>query len=213
MEASVRTEVHAFLEQVEQQYEPALTVIRNHPFVQGVAQGTVSLAILRQFAHAEYWYMRGGVKHFALSIMAAPDLETQRFYHQRLSGELEYLKRFRPLSAGPRACGRGPRPLLPCPAYVECGQFSLPSLRRGEPGGQSDRLVCSGTSLCGDVSGHARGLRTALPAPGSRATLLRYPPRSQCPLCGRDRNDHRPLCPERSRSHPPPAGCRGHGGV
>jgi hypothetical protein len=96
MEASVRTEVHAFLEQVEQQYEPALTVIRNHPFVQGVAQGTVSLAILRQFAHAEYWYMRGGVKHFALSIMAAPDLETQRFYHQRLSGELEYLERFRP---------------------------------------------------------------------------------------------------------------------
>lgn len=96
MEASVRAEVHAFLEQVEQQYEPALAVIRNHPFVQGVAQGTVPLAILRQFAHAEYWYMRGGVKHFALSIMVAPDLETQRFYHQRLSGELEYLERFRP---------------------------------------------------------------------------------------------------------------------
>jgi pyrroloquinoline quinone (PQQ) biosynthesis protein C len=51
---------------------------------------------LRQFAHAEYWYMRGGVKHFALSIMTAPDLETQGFYHQRLSGELEYLERFRP---------------------------------------------------------------------------------------------------------------------
>src|SRR6266699_1608221 len=96
MDASVKAEVHAFLEQVEQQYEPALAVIRNHPFVQGVAQGTVSLDILRQFAHAEYWYMRGGVKHFALSIIAAPDLETQRFYHQRLSGELEYLERFRP---------------------------------------------------------------------------------------------------------------------
>src|SRR5215831_16756353 len=96
LETSVVAEVHAFLEQVEHQYEPALTVIRNHPFVQGVTQGTVSLAILRQFAHAEYWYMRGGVKHFALSIMAAPDLETQRFYHQRLSGELEYLERFRP---------------------------------------------------------------------------------------------------------------------
>src|SRR5262249_43540982 len=86
MEASLWAEVHAFLEQVEEQYEPALAVIRNHPFVQGVAQGTVPLDILRQFAHAEYWYMRGGVKHFALSIMTAPDLETQRFYHQRLSG-------------------------------------------------------------------------------------------------------------------------------
>jgi thiaminase len=96
MEASVRAEAHAFLEQVEQQSAPALAGIRNHPFVQGVAQGTVSLDSLRQFAHAEYWYMRGGVKHFALSMMAAPDLETQRFYHQRLSGELEYLERFRP---------------------------------------------------------------------------------------------------------------------
>ena len=91
MEASVWAEVHD-----EQQYEPALAVIRNHPFVQGVAEGTIPLAILRQFAHAEYWYMRGGVKHFALSIMTAPDLETQHFYHQRLSGELEYLERFRP---------------------------------------------------------------------------------------------------------------------
>jgi thiaminase len=76
LETSVQAEVHAFLEQVEHQYEPALATIRNHPFVQGVEQGTVPLVILRQFAHAEYWYMRGGVKHFALSIMAAPDLET-----------------------------------------------------------------------------------------------------------------------------------------
>ena len=52
MEASVRAEVHAFLEQVEQQSAPALAVIRNHPFVQGVAQGTVPLDTLRQFAHA-----------------------------------------------------------------------------------------------------------------------------------------------------------------
>jgi thiaminase len=96
VEASVRSEVHAFLEQVEQQYEPALAAIRNHRFVQGVAHGTLPLAILRQFAHAEYWYMRGGVKHFALSIMTAPELETQRFYHERLSGELDYLERFRP---------------------------------------------------------------------------------------------------------------------
>jgi TENA/THI-4/PQQC family len=44
----------------------SVLAIRNHPFVQGVEQGTVPLAILRQFAHAEYWYMRGGVKHFAL---------------------------------------------------------------------------------------------------------------------------------------------------
>ena len=96
LETSVVAEVQAFLEQVEHQYGAALAAIRNHPFVQGVEQGTVPLAILRQFAHAEYWYMRGGVKHFALSIMAAPDPETQRFYHQRLSGELEYLERFRP---------------------------------------------------------------------------------------------------------------------
>jgi len=96
MAASVRAEVYAFLEQVEQQCAPALAGIRHHPFVQGVAQGTVPLDILRQFAHAAYWYMRGGVQHFALSIMAAPDLETQRFYHQCLSEELEYLDRFRP---------------------------------------------------------------------------------------------------------------------
>jgi thiaminase (transcriptional activator TenA) len=96
MEASTLAEAHAFLQEIEREQAAALAAIRDHPFVQGVANGTVSRESLRQFAHAEYWYMRGGVKHFALSIMTAPDLETQRFYHQRLSGELEYLERFRP---------------------------------------------------------------------------------------------------------------------
>jgi hypothetical protein len=45
---------------------------------------------LRQFARAESCFMSGGVKRFAL-IMTTPDLETQRFYHRSLSGELEYL--------------------------------------------------------------------------------------------------------------------------
>jgi thiaminase len=96
MEASAQAEAHAFLRQVEREQAPALADIRDHAFVQGVSSGTVSREALRRFAQAEYWYMRGGVKHFALSIMTAPDLETQRFYHQRLSGELEYLERFRP---------------------------------------------------------------------------------------------------------------------
>jgi thiaminase len=87
---------HAILQEVEGAQEPGLAAIREHPFVQGVARGTVPRTALHRFAHAEYWYMRGGVKHFALSIMTAPDLDTQRFYHQRLSGELEYLERFRP---------------------------------------------------------------------------------------------------------------------
>jgi thiaminase len=96
MEASARAEARAFLEEIEREQSAALAAIKGHPFVRGVANGTVSRESLRQFAHAEYWYMRGGVKHFALSVMTAPDLETQRFYHQRLSGELEYLERFRP---------------------------------------------------------------------------------------------------------------------
>jgi thiaminase len=96
MEASAQAEAHAFLRQVEREQAAALAAIRDHAFVQGVSSGTVSREALRRFAQAEYWYMRGGVKHFALSIMTAPDLETQRFYHQRLSGELEYLERFRP---------------------------------------------------------------------------------------------------------------------
>jgi thiaminase len=96
MDASARAEAHAFLQQVEREQAAALAAISDHPFVQGVANGTVRREALRRFAHAEYWYMRGGVKHFALSIMTAPDPETQRFYHQRLSGELEYLERFRP---------------------------------------------------------------------------------------------------------------------
>lgn len=61
-----------------------------------VAEGNASLEHLRRFSVAKYWYMRGGVKHFALSILNSPDLETQRFFHERLSGELEYLSRFRP---------------------------------------------------------------------------------------------------------------------
>jgi thiaminase len=96
MDASARAEAHAYLQLVEREHAAALAAIRDHPFVLGVANGTASRESLRQFAHAEYWYMRGGVKHFALSMMTAPDLETQRFYHQRLSGELEYLERFRP---------------------------------------------------------------------------------------------------------------------
>jgi thiaminase (transcriptional activator TenA) len=96
MDASARAEAHACLQEVEREQAAALTAIKDHPFVQGIANGTVSRESLRQFAHAEYWYMRGGVKHFALSVLTAPDLETQRFYHQRFSGELEYLERFRP---------------------------------------------------------------------------------------------------------------------
>lgn len=79
METSSQAEAQAFLHEVEQEQTAALAAIRDHPFVQGVASGTASRESLRQFAHAEYWYMRGGVKHFALSIMTAPDLETQRF--------------------------------------------------------------------------------------------------------------------------------------
>ena len=85
-----------FLEEVERHHEPALAVIRGHPFVTNVAEGLCPLNDLRYFALAAYWYMRGGVKHFAPSILNSQDLETQRFFHGRLSGELEYLSRFRP---------------------------------------------------------------------------------------------------------------------
>src|SRR5919108_5200663 len=96
MEPSALAEAHALLQEVERTQAASLAAIREHSFVQGVADGTAQRESLRRFAHAEYWYMRGGVKHFALSILTAPDLDTQRFYHQRLSGELEYLERFRP---------------------------------------------------------------------------------------------------------------------
>jgi thiaminase len=96
MELSALAEAHAFLQHVEGTQAASLAALREHPFVQAVANGTLRHEPLRRFAHAEYWYMRGGVKHFALSILTAPDLDTQRFYHQRLSGELEYLGRFRP---------------------------------------------------------------------------------------------------------------------
>ena len=54
---------------------------------------------LKRFAVAEYWYIRGGVNQFSLSILNAPDLESQRFFHERLTGELEYLSRFQPFLA------------------------------------------------------------------------------------------------------------------
>ncbi len=85
-----------FLEELERHHEPTLAAIRSHPLVTSVAEGKAPLEDLRRFAVAEYWYMRGGVRHFALSILNSPDLETQRFFHERLSGELEYLSRFRP---------------------------------------------------------------------------------------------------------------------
>ena len=65
MDSSTLAAAHAFLQQIEQAQEPALAAIKEHPFVQGVANGTVHLETLRQFARAEYWYMRGGVKHFS----------------------------------------------------------------------------------------------------------------------------------------------------
>ena len=85
-----------FLEELERHHEPTLAAIRSHPFVTSVAGGNAHLEDLRRFPIAEYWYMRGGVKHFAVSIVNSPDLETQRFFHERLSGELEYSSRFRP---------------------------------------------------------------------------------------------------------------------
>ncbi|MFQ6027226.1 MAG: hypothetical protein ACE5Q6_07020 [Dehalococcoidia bacterium] len=86
----------SFLDDLEQRHEPALASIREHPLVTGIRDGSLPRESLRRFALAEYWYMRGGVKHFALSLLNAPDLDTQRFFHQRLSGELEYLERFQP---------------------------------------------------------------------------------------------------------------------
>ena len=85
-----------FLEGLERRHQAALLAIKQHPFVTDVAEGRASSETLRRFAVAEYWYMRGGVKHFSLSILNSPDLETQRFFHERLTGELDYLSRFRP---------------------------------------------------------------------------------------------------------------------
>jgi F420H(2)-dependent quinone reductase len=42
MEASAPADAHAFLQEVEWEQAAALTAIRDHPFVQGVANGTVS---------------------------------------------------------------------------------------------------------------------------------------------------------------------------
>ena len=58
-----------FLEELERHHEPTLAAIRDHPFVISVAEGLCTMDDLRRFAVAEYWYMRGGVKHFALSIL------------------------------------------------------------------------------------------------------------------------------------------------
>ena len=87
---------HRFLDDLEHRHETDLASIREHPFVTGIRDGSLPRESLRRFALAEYWYMRGGVKHFAVSLLNASDLETQRFFHQRLSGELEYLERFQP---------------------------------------------------------------------------------------------------------------------
>ena len=74
-----------WLEFLERRHRATLSVIRDHPSITRVAEGNASLEDLRRFAVAEYWYMRGGVKPFALSILNAPDLETQRFFHERLA--------------------------------------------------------------------------------------------------------------------------------
>jgi hypothetical protein len=68
METSAPAQAQPFLREIEREQAVALAAIRES---------------LRQFAHAEYWYMRGGMEYFALSIMTAPDLEAQRFYHRR----------------------------------------------------------------------------------------------------------------------------------
>jgi hypothetical protein len=64
METSAPAQAQAFLREIEREQAAALAAIRES---------------LRQFAHAEYWYMRGGVEYFALLIMTAPDLEDSAF--------------------------------------------------------------------------------------------------------------------------------------
>jgi hypothetical protein len=68
METSAPAQAQAFLREIEREQAAALAAIRES---------------LRQFAHAEYWYMRGGREYFALLIMTAPNLEAQRLYHRR----------------------------------------------------------------------------------------------------------------------------------
>ena len=63
-----------FLEELERHHEPTLAAIRSHPLVTSVAEGNAPLEDLRRFAVAEYWYMRGGVRQFALSILNSPDV-------------------------------------------------------------------------------------------------------------------------------------------
>jgi thiaminase len=138
MDPAALAAAQAFLQEVEAEQTAALAAIRQHAFVQGVADGRVSRQALRHFAHAEYWYMRGGVKHFALSLLTAPDLETQRFYHQRLSGELEYLERFRPFV---QALGLDERELersWPAPHTLSAVNFLF---RLAVEGGPADKAV------------------------------------------------------------------------
>jgi len=83
METSAPAQAQVFLREIEREQAAALAAIRDHPFVHGAASGAVIRESLRQFAHAEYWYMRGGMEYFALLIMTAPNLKAQRFYHRR----------------------------------------------------------------------------------------------------------------------------------
>ncbi|MFQ5879329.1 MAG: hypothetical protein ACE5IZ_04030 [Dehalococcoidia bacterium] len=98
MERHTLEEARQLLIRLEEENKEVLAAIRGHPFLRGVADGTLPREALRRFAAAEYWYMRGGVKHFALSVVAAPDLDTQRFFQERMAGELEYLERFIPFA-------------------------------------------------------------------------------------------------------------------
>jgi len=74
-----------FLEELERHHEPTLAAIRDHPCVISVAEEMCTMGDLRRFALAEYLYMRGGVKHFTLSVLNSPDLNSSE-WRQRPPG-------------------------------------------------------------------------------------------------------------------------------
>ncbi len=90
-----------------------------HPFVQGLAEGSLSSAIFRGYIAQDAFFLRAFLKAYALAMARSDDPETAGHFLDLISGALEELKLHRSYSAelGIDLAGVAPNPA--CRAYTD----------------------------------------------------------------------------------------------
>jgi thiaminase/transcriptional activator TenA len=80
-----------------------------HPFVRGLADGTLNRAVFRHYVAQDAFFLRTFLKAYALAAAKCDDFEGAQIFHELMSGVLDELKLHASYSRDPKQPRPGPR--------------------------------------------------------------------------------------------------------